>query len=552
MTPPQPAQDEHRDRLDADVDVLIVGAGISGIYQLYRVLEAGFSALLLEAGDGVGGTWYWNRYPGARFDSESYTYAYLFSKELFEEWEWQEHFAGQPEIERYLNHVVDRFDLRRHMRFGAAVTSASYGESDGLWTVVTGDGTRRRTRFLVAATGVLSVPFFPDVPGRTEFAGESYHTARWPTSPVDFTAKRVAVVGTGSSGVQVVPAIAGQVASLTVYQRSANWCTPLNNRPITPDEQARLRAEFDAMCETLNTSPSGFLHPAHDRQTFDDPIAERLSFFEAMWNSPGFSKLTSNYLDLTVNHAANALWCEFIAEKVRSIVRNPETAERLIPKDHLYAEKRPPFVTGYYEAYNRPNVSLVDLKQTPMVRVTGGGIETTDGVREFDIIVWATGFDFGTGALSRLGIRGRNGLALEDYWADGPKTFLGIQCAGFPNFFFPGGPHAAAGNNPRYNGDQVDFITDTLIYLREQGYDSIEVGAEAEARWTAMVDAGASSSPFSEASYYFGTNVPGKPKKYLLNSGGRPKLFKEIRRVKDNDYEAFTLSRSSRQAEANA
>ena len=552
MTPPQPAQDEHRDRLDADVDVLIVGAGISGIYQLYRVLEAGFSALLLEAGDGVGGTWYWNRYPGARFDSESYTYAYLFSKELFEEWEWQEHFAGQPEIERYLNHVVDRFDLRRHMRFGAAVTSASYGETSGLWTVVTDDGTRRRTRFLVAATGVLSVPFFPDVPGRTEFAGDSYHTARWPTSPVDFTDKRVAVVGTGSSGVQVVPAIAGQVASLTVYQRSANWCTPLNNRPITPDEQARLRAEFEAMCETLNTSPSGFLHPAHDRQTFDDPIAERLSFFEAMWNSPGFSKLTSNYLDLTVNHAANALWCEFIAEKVRSIVRNPETAERLIPKDHLYAEKRPPFVTGYYEAYNHPNVSLVDLKQTPMVRVTGGGIETTDGVREFDIIVWATGFDFGTGALARLGIRGRNGLALEDYWADGPKTFLGIQCAGFPNFFFPGGPHAAAGNNPRYNGDQVDFITDTLIYLRDQGYDSIEVGAEAEARWTAMVDAGASSSPFSEASYYFGTNVPGKPKKYLLNSGGRPKLFKEIRRVKDNDYEAFILSRASDPAEANA
>jgi cation diffusion facilitator CzcD-associated flavoprotein CzcO len=552
MTPPQPAKDEHRDRLEADVDVLIVGAGISGIYQLYRVLEAGFSALLLEAGDGVGGTWYWNRYPGARFDSESYTYAYLFSKDLFEEWEWQEHFAGQPEIERYLNHVVDRFDLRRHMRFGAAVTSASYGESGGLWTVVTDDGTRRRTRFLVAATGVLSVPFFPDVPGRTEFAGESHHTARWPTSPVDFTDKRVAVVGTGSSGVQVVPAIAGQVASLTVYQRSANWCTPLNNRPITPDEQARLRAEFDAMCETLNTSPSGFLHPAHDRQTFDDPIAERLSFFEAMWNSPGFSKLTSNYLDLTVNHAANALWCEFIAEKVRSIVRNPETAERLIPKDHLYAEKRPPFVTGYYEAYNRPNVTLVDLKQTPMVRVTGGGIETTDGVREFDIIVWATGFDFGTGALSRLGIRGRNGLALEDYWAEGPKTFLGVSCAGFPNFFFPGGPHAAAGNNPRYNGDQVDFITDTLIYLRDQGYDSIEVGAEAEDRWTAMVDAGASSSPFSEASYYFGTNVPGKPRKYLLNSGGRPKLFKEIKRVKDNDYEAFILSRAPDPAEANA
>ncbi len=552
MTSPQPGQDQRSDSTAADVDVVIIGAGISGIYQLYRVLEAGFSAQLLEAGAGVGGTWFWNRYPGARFDSESYTYAYLFSKELFEEWEWQEHFAEQPEIERYLNHVVDRFDLRRHMRFGATVTSATYEEAAGRWTVATGDGIRCRARFLVAATGVLSVPFFPDVPGRQEFRGASHHTARWPTEPVDFTGKRVAVIGTGSSGVQVVPAIVDQVASLTVYQRSANWCTPLNNRPITSEEQAELRAEFEAMCATLDTSPSGFLHPVHDRQTFDDPIEERLAFFETMWNSPGFSKLTSNYLDLTVNHAANALWCEFIAEKVRSIVRNPETAERLIPKDHLYAEKRPPFVTGYYEAFNRPNVSLVDLKQTPMIRVTEGGIETADGVRPFDIIVWATGFDFGTGALNRLGIRGRDDLALEDYWADGPKTFLGIQCAGFPNFFFPGGPHAAAGNNPRYNGDQVDFITDTLVYLRDHGYDTIEVSAEAEARWTAMVDSGASASPFSEASYYFGTNVPGKPRKYLLNSGGRPKLFKEIRRVKDNDYEAFTMSRSSQEAEANA
>ncbi len=550
MTSPEPALDQHVDRPDADVDVLIIGAGITGIYQLYRALDAGFSARLLEAGQGVGGTWYWNRYPGARFDSESYTYAYLFSKELFDDWEWQEHFAGQPEIERYLNHVVDRFDLRRHMRFGEQVTAATYEESSGRWNVTTAGSTVYRATYLVAATGVLSVPFFPDVPGRQEFEGEWHHTARWPATPVDFRGKRVAVIGTGSSGVQIVPAIADQAASLTVYQRSANWCTPLNNRPITSEEQAQLRADFEAMCQTLDTSPSGFLHPTHDRQTFDDPIDRRLAFFETMWNSPGFSKLTSNYLDLTVNHAANALWCEFIAEKIRSIVRNPETAERLIPKDHLYAEKRPPFVTGYYEAFNRPNVSLVDLKQTPMVRVTESGIATTDGVREFDIIVWATGFDFGTGALRRLGIRGRHGLALEDYWAEGPKTFLGVQTAGFPNFFFPGGPHAAAGNNPRYNGDQVDFITEALIYLRDHGYDRIEVDAEAEERWTAMVDAGAAASPFSESSYYFGTNVPGKPRKYLLNSGGRPKLFKEIRRVFDNDYEAFTLSRSSNPAEA--
>jgi cation diffusion facilitator CzcD-associated flavoprotein CzcO len=528
-----------------DVDVLVVGAGITGIYQLYRAREAGFSVQLLEAGGGVGGTWYWNRYPGARFDSESYTYAYLFSQELFEEWEWQEHFAEQPETERYLNHVVDKFDLRRHMRFGAKVTSAVYDEATGTWGVVLGDGTEIRARYLVAATGVLSVPYFPDVPGREDFLGESHHTGLWPATPVDFKGKRVAVIGTGSSGVQLIPCIAGEVASLTVYQRTANWCTPLNNRPITPEEQARLRADFEAIRETLNKSVSGFLHPAHDRATFDDSNAERAAFFEKMWNSPGFSKLTSHYTDLLMNADANAQWCEFVAEKIRSIVNDPETAEKLIPKDHRFGEKRPPFVTGYYETYNNPNVSLVDLQQTPIVRMTEHGIETAQGVREFDIVVWATGFDFGTGALRRMGIHGRGGLALEDHWADGPRTFLGVQTTGFPNFFFPGGPHAAAGNNPRYNGDQVDFITDTLVYVRDHGYDTIEVDAAAEEQWTNMVDTVATMPPsFGESSYFFGTNIPGKPRRYLLNSAGRPKLFKEIARVRTNEYEAFKLSRS--------
>src|SRR5205823_228162 len=251
------------------VDVMVVGAGITGIYQLYRAREAGFSATLLEAGDGVGGTWYWNRYPGARFDSESYSYAYLFSRELFDEWEWQEHFAEQPETERYLNHVVDRFELRPHVRFGAKVTAAVYDEAAGRWDVQCDDGAAYRAQFFVAATGVLSVPYFPDVPGRDEFGGEMYHTGLWPAAPVDFAGKRVAVIGTGSSGVQLIPTIAGEVDSLTVYQRTANWCTPLNNAPITPEEQARLKADFEAIRETLNTSQSGFLHPLHDRATFD-------------------------------------------------------------------------------------------------------------------------------------------------------------------------------------------------------------------------------------------------------------------------------------------
>jgi len=553
MTPPEPVPDRSSSVPAPDVDVLVVGAGITGIYQLYRAREAGFSVLLLEAGDGVGGTWYWNRYPGARFDSESYTYAYLFSKELFEEWEWQEHFAEQPETERYLNHVVDRFDLRRHIRFGARITSAVCDDSSGTWTVVAGDGTEVRARFLIAATGVLSVPYFPDVPGRENFRGEQHHTGLWPATPVDFTGKRVAVIGTGSSGVQLIPAIAAEVGSLTVYQRRANWCTPLNNAPITPQEQARLRVDFEAICETLNTSPSGFLHLPHDRTTFDDSEAERRAFYETMWNSPGFAKLISHYTDLLVDPAANAEWCRFLAEKIRSIVKDPDTAEKLIPKDHRYGEHRPPFVTGYYEVYNTPNVSLIDLEQTPIERVTASGIETSDGEREFDIIVWATGFDFGTGALTRMGIRGRNGLALEDHWADGPKTFLGVQTTGFPNLFFPGGPHAAAGNNPRYNGDQVNFITEMLTYVRDHGYDTIEVDPGAEEKWTNMVDRGATSpASFGAGSYYFGTNIPGKPRKYLLNSGGRPKLFKEIAKVVESDYKAFRLSRSSERAATTA
>jgi cation diffusion facilitator CzcD-associated flavoprotein CzcO len=546
MTSPEPAPDQSSSRQAADVDVLVVGAGITGLYQLYRAREAGFSVQLVEAGDGVGGTWYWNRYPGARFDSESYTYAYLFSRELFEEWQWQEHFAEQPEIERYLNHVVDRFDLRRHIRFGARVSSALYDEPSGKWTVALSDGTELRAQFFVAATGVLSVPYYPEVPGRGEFRGESYHTGRWPSAPVDFAGKRVAVIGTGSSGVQLIPAIATEAASLTVYQRTANWCTPLNNAPITPEEQARLRADFEEIRETLNTSASGFLHQACDRAAFDDSREERLAFFERMWRSPGFSKLTSNYSDLLLDEAANAEWCEFIAEKIRSIVEDPETADTLIPKDHRFGEKRPPFVNGYFEVFNTANVDLVDLGQTPIVRMTEGGIETAAGVREFDIVVWATGFDFGTGALTRMGIRGRDGLALEDHWADGPKTFLGVQTTRFPNFFFPGGPHAAAGNNPRYNGDQVDFITDMLVHVRAHGCDTIEVDAAAEDKWTRMVDRWATKAPsFGEISYYFGSNIPGKPRKYLLNSAGRPKLFAEIRKVLESDYKAFRLSRSS-------
>ncbi|WP_327100453.1 NAD(P)/FAD-dependent oxidoreductase [Nocardia vinacea] len=523
------------------VDVLVVGAGVTGIYQLYRAREEGFSVQLLEAGDGVGGTWYWNRYPEARFDSESYTYGYLFSKELWEEWEWSERFTGQPENERYFNFVVDRFDLRRHIRFGVRVTAAEFDESAGIWTVRTDDGAEHRARFLVAATGVLSVPFIPEVSGREVFGGEQHHTGRWPKTPVDFTGKRVAIIGTGSSGVQIVPAIADQVGSLTVYQRTPDWCTPLNNAPLTPVERAEIKADFERIRETLNTSPSGFLHALPSRFSTDDTAEQRQAFFEKMWNSPGFTKLTENYIDFTTNPEVNKEFCEFIADKIRGIVTDPATADKLVPKDHIYAGRRPPFVTGYFEAYNKPNVSLVALKETPIVRITETGIETAEGLREIDTIIWATGYDFGTGALNRLGVRGRDGLALEEYWAEGPNTYLGVATAGFPNFFFPGGPHGALGNNPRYAGDQVDCVIGALVHARDNGYEVIEVDPAAEAEWTETVNG--SGSLFLESSYFYGSNIPGKAVKQLLNPTGRPNLQRLIAELAANEYSTFILSK---------
>jgi cation diffusion facilitator CzcD-associated flavoprotein CzcO len=524
---------------DGIVDILVVGAGVTGIYQLYLAREAGYSVQMVDAGSGVGGTWYWNRYPGARYDSESYTYGYLFSDELFQEWDWTEHFAGQPENERYFNHVVDKFDLRRHVRFNTRVTSAEWDETSAAW-LVRANGYAARARFLIAATGVLSVPIYPDVPGRESFRGEAYHTGLWPKAPVDFLGKRVAVVGTGSSGVQIIPVIAGEVASLTVYQRTPNWATPLNNRPITPEEQAGLKANFPAMRESLTKSPSGFLHTMSGRNTFDDTAEQRQAFYERVWQLGGFGKIISNYSDMLLDPAANAEWSDFVAGKIRGIVKDTVTAEKLIPADHGYGGKRPPYVTDYYEVYNRPNVSLVDLNETPITAVTETGIEAADGLREFDIIVWATGFDFGTGALNRLGVRGRGGLPLEEYWADGPVTYLGLMCRHFPNFFFPGGPHGAAGNNPRYSGDQSEFIAGLLDYAREHGHPVIEVPAGLEQEWTGTVNTQALRlSSFNEKSYFYGTNVPGKPRRFLLNPLGRPKLLELMEAAVKSGYEGF-------------
>ncbi|MFG1923316.1 flavin-containing monooxygenase [Cryptosporangium sp. NPDC048952] len=523
----------------SEVDVLVIGAGVTGIHQLYRAREAGFSTLLLEAGDGVGGVWFWNRYPGARLDSESYTYGYLFSKELFEGWEWTERYAGQPENEAYFNYAVDRLGLREWIRFGARVTAVVFDEKSSTWQVSAGDGSTIRARFVVAATGVLSVPIYPDVPGRETFRGVQHHTGLYPRDPVDFTDKRVAVVGTGSSGVQIIPEIAREAASLTVYQRSANWCTPLGNEPIGAEAYAQIKADFEPMREKLKESQSGFLHQRRERKAFEDSAPDREAFYRQMWTSPGFSKLISHYSDMMTDGSANADWCEFMAGRIRELVDDPATAEKLIPRDHGWAGKRPPFVTGYFETYNRPNVTLVSTRETPMTRVTETGIETTDGQRNFDVIIWASGFDFGTGALNRLGVRGRGGLPLEKYWADGPQTFAGLMSHGFPNFFFPGGPHGAAGNNPRYAEDQVDFVADLIEHARAGGHRTIEVPEDVELEWNRMVEELAVHSSFGEHSYFYGANVAGKPRSFLLNPGGRPVLRKMLGEAVDSDYDRF-------------
>jgi cation diffusion facilitator CzcD-associated flavoprotein CzcO len=366
-----------------------------------------------------------------------------------------------------------------------------------------------------------------------------------PSTPIDLRGKRVALVGAGSSGVQIVPAIADEVAEPTVYQRTADRLTPPDNAPITPEEQAGLKADFEAVRAKPNRSPSGFLHTITRRSGLDDSPEQREEFYEQRWNGPGFTKLSEHHMDMTTNQAVNEEWCRFIARKVRGIVKDPRTAEQPIPKDHGYGGRRPPFGTGCHETYNRPNVHLADLEETPITRITETGIATSRGTREFDIVIWATGYDSGTGALKRLGVRGRRGIALEDYWADGPRTYLGTTAAGFPNFFFPGGPHRALGNNPRHSGDQVDFVTDALIYTRGHGQDVIETDPAAEQKWTDLVNASGSQSSFLASSYFHGANIPGKPVAQMLNPTGRRTLRKMIADVAESDYATFVFSRLS-------
>src|SRR5882724_3227265 len=410
-----------------DYDAIIIGAGMSGMYQLYRLRELGMRVRVFEAGTGVGGTWYWNRYPGARFDSESYSYGYSFSQELLEEWSWSEHFAPQPETLRYLNYVADKFDLRRDIQFRSRVTAAHYQDDARTWQVTLQDGSRHSARFLITAIGPLSAPTMPRVEGVASFKGQSFHTATWPHEPVSFAGKRVAVIGTGATGVQTIAEVAKTAGHLTVFQRTPNWCKPLHNAPIDAETQARIKANYPEMFKRCQESFACFIHSPDPRGTFEVTPEEREAFLEQQYATPGFGMWQGNFRDMLTNREANAIVSEFVARKIRERVKDPEVADKLIPKDHGFGTRRVPMETRYYEVYNQPNVQLVDIKETPLERITPKGIKSSDADYEFDIIIYATGFDAITGSFDRIDIRGLDGLRLRDKWAKGPQTFLGVQ-----------------------------------------------------------------------------------------------------------------------------
>ncbi|MPY93931.1 MAG: NAD(P)-binding protein [Acidimicrobiia bacterium] len=528
-------------------DVIIVGAGVCGIYQLYRLLELGVDVTVLEAGGDVGGTWYWNRYPGARFDSESYTYGYSFSKELLDEWDWSEHFAGQPETLRYLNHVVDKFDLRPHMQFDCKVRAATFDNEARYWRVALEDGRALTSRLLLTAIGMLSAPTMRTIEGVDDFEGVSFHTYNWPAEPIELEGKKVAVIGTGATGVQVISESADKVGELTVFQRRPNWCAPLHNSPIDDEAQARIKASYDQIFERCRQTPGGFIHGPDRRKLFEVPEEERLAFWEELYASPGFGVWLGNFRDVLMDEDANAEFTSFIADKIRGRVHDPVVAEKLVPKDHGFGTRRVPMETRYYEAYNRDNVDLVDINETPIERVTPTGLRTSGRDYEFDVIVYATGFDAVTGAFDRIEFTGANGASLRDKWRDGPATYLGMQTAGFPNLITLAGPQggSVSTNFPRGIEDAVDWATELVTYLHDHGYRSVEPTPEAEEEWTEHVKEMYALLLLSKAKSWFtgyNSNVEGHDKpRYLIYNGGAPRYRKRLAEVAANDYEGFVF-----------
>ena len=538
------ASESHQQAAES-YDVVVVGAGFAGMYLLHRLRGLGMTARVYEAGSGVGGTWYWNRYPGARCDVRSIDYSYSFDPELEQEWEWSEKYATQPEILRYAEHVADRYDLRRDIRFDTRVDRAVWDEEARRWTVTTAGGDEVTCRFYVMASGCLSVPKAPDIEGVERFAGPVHHTSRWPHHGVDFTGRRVAVVGTGSSGIQSIPVLAAQAARLTVFQRTPNFSLPAHNGLIPPAEVAGVKSRYPEYREEARWSRVGMPRPVPDRSALSVPDDERRARYEAGWQAGELGSLLGAFDDLLTDADANETAAEFVRDKIRSIVDDPATAEALCPSDHPIGTKRPCLDTDYYRTYNLPHVRLVDLRATPITTITETGIETTDESFDVDDIVFATGFDAMTGAVVAVDIRGVDGLELAAKWADGPRTYLGLTVAGFPNLFTVTGPGSPSvlSNMMVSIEHHVDWICDLVVHMRDRGHTTVEASTEAEKAWVEHVNEVGDQTLYPRAdSWYMGANVAGKPRVFLPYVGGVGTYREVCDDVVADGYRGFELA----------
>jgi cyclohexanone monooxygenase len=529
--------------MSTDFDAVVIGAGFAGMYMLHRLRQKGFSARVLEAGKGVGGTWYWNRYPGARCDVESVQYSYQFSPELEQEWEWSERYATQPEILRYANHVADRFDLRRDIQFETRVTKAIFDEVSNSWTVETDRGDRISSRFVIAATGCLSSPNTPKIPGLADFKGPTYHTGNWPHEGVDFTGRTVGVIGTGSSAIQSIPIIAKQARHLTVFQRTANYTIPAHNAPLDSEYVRKVKADYPEMRRRAKTKPAGIDFEINMTSAIGTPDEERRNVFEGRWTYGGLGFMAS-FVDLLLNEDSNRTAADFVRGKIRQIVKDPTTAEILSPTN-IIGCKRLCVDTGYWETFNRPNVTRVDNGDDPIDRIPPTDVRAKGRDFAFDCLVLATGFDAMTGALLKVDIRGRGGVTLKEKWSEGPKTYLGLTIAGFPNLFTitgPGSPSVLTNMLPSIE-QHVDFIADCLETLRAKGVKVIEPTESAQEAWVGEVGNSASITLRSTcSSWYVGANIPGKPRVFMPYIGGLPAYIQACEAVVAEGYRGFALS----------
>ena len=530
-------------------DAVVVGAGFAGMYMLYRLRESGFSVRVYEQGDGVGGTWYWNRYPGARCDVESMQYSYSFSEELQQQWDWSERYAPQPEILKYANHVADRFDLRRDIQFSTRVEAAVFDERANEWSVTTSDGKMVTAQFVILATGCLSNARMPDIKGLGDFRGKVYHTGHWPHETVDFTGLRVAVIGTGSSGIQSVPVIAEQARHLTVFQRTANFSIPARNAPLTEEERQAFRQNYPEIRRfAREEARNGIYTEMPDRGALEDGDNERRARYEARWERGGLTFMAV-YNDLALDKAANDTAAEFVREKIAEIVKDSDTAKLLQPNSHPIGTKRICIDSDYFATFNRPNVTLVDIRSNPIEEILPDGVRAGGKAYEVDALVLATGFDAMTGSVAKIDIHGRGGQTLNQKWAEGPRTWLGLMSHGFPNLFIitgPGSPSVLS--NMIVSIEQhVDWIADCAVWMRERRLEAMEANKDAEDGWVAHVNEVAHGTLYPRAnSWYMGANIPGKPRIFMPYIGGVGAYRQICNDVAAKGYEGFTMTAAQR------